>query len=492
VGKPTGFIEHARQPAPHRPIAERVADHLEIDLPLPEEALLQQAARCMDCGIPFCHGVGCPLANRIPEFSDLVYRGRWRDACRVLHATNNFPEITGRACPALCEASCTLNINNDPVLIKHIEVQIAERGFDQGWIVPLPATSKSGKRVAIVGSGPAGLAAAQQLARAGHDVVVFEKDRKVGGLLRYGIPDFKLAKWVVDRRVAQLVAEGVDFQTNVHIGRDLSPKYLENRFDAVCLALGAGQPRDLDVPGRELANVHLAMEFLAQQNRINSGESLEAPAGAQTGVNRDGRPLPEGQARISAGGKIVVVIGGGDTGSDCVGTAIRQGASEVHQLEILPRPPEGRNPQTPWPNWPNILRTSSSHEEGCHRRWSVLTKRLAGEGKVEQLRGVEVQWQRGPVGWETKELPGSEFSMRADLVLLAMGFVHVVHAGLVEQFALDLDKQGNLSAGPDSRTSRAGVFAAGDAASGASLVVRAIAAGRNVAEAIDRWLRESR
>jgi len=472
VAKPTGFIEYGRRVPPHRPVDQRVGDYDEIDLPLPEPVMVEQAARCMDCGIPFCHGVGCPLANRIPDFNDMVYRGRWADACRILHSTNNFPEITGRICPALCEASCTLNINDDAVLIKHIELQIAERGFEQGWIRPQPAAHKTGKRVAVIGSGPAGLAAAQQLARAGHEVVVFEKDHKVGGLLRYGIPDFKLAKSVIDRRIEQLAAESVQFQTDVQIGQDLSTKYLANRFDCICLTMGAGQPRDLDVPGRDLRGIHLAIDFLSQQNRINSGEGLEP-----------------GRERISAAGKTVVVIGGGDTGSDCVGTAIRQGAAAVHQLEILPKPPEGQNPQTPWPGWPDILRTSTSHEEGCQRRWCAATRQFIGDGHVSRLIGTEVQWRQGPNGWEMSDVPGTEFEIETDLVLLAMGFVHVVHAGLVEQLGLALDRRGNLEVGPDWQTSRPAVFAAGDTASGASLVVRAIVAGRQAAESMDRWLR---
>jgi len=472
VAKPTGFLDYVRREVAHRAIDQRICDHFEVEIPHEQSVLVQQAARCMDCGIPFCHAVGCPLANRIPDFNDLVYKGRWRDACEVLHDTNNFPEITGRICPALCEASCTLNINDDPVLIRHIELQIAEKGFEEGWIVPQPAQARTGRKVAIIGSGPAGLTVAQQLARAGHDVVVFEKDAKVGGLLRYGIPDFKLAKSVLDRRLEQMAQEGVEFQTDVHIGDDISAKYLTSRFDAICLAIGAGQPRDLMVPGRELENVHFAMDFLRQQNRLNARQ-----------------PLADGQKRISAKDKVVVVIGGGDTGSDCVGTAARHGAAKIHQFEILPKPPEGINPETPWPQWPTILRTSSSHEEGCQRRWSVKTTKLTGTGsQVNELHGVQVQWQRGANGWEMRELPGTEFSMKVDMVILAMGFEHAVHSGIVEQFGLAFDARGNIAIDEGNQTSCEGVFATGDSVSGASLVVRAIASGRSAAGSVDRWL----
>ena len=475
MGKPTGFTEYRREEPPHRTVAERIRDYSEIGLPLPEDALGRQAARCMDCGIPFCHGLGCPLQNRIPEFNDLVYRGRWREACENLHVSNNFPEITGRLCPAPCEAACTLNINREPVLIRQIELEVAERGFAEGWIKPQPAARKSGRRVAVVGSGPAGLAAAQQLARSGHDVVVFERDNNIGGLLRYGIPDFKLDKRIIDRRIEQMRAEGVDFQTGVTIGEDISPKYLRHRFDAVLLAIGASQPRDLLVPGRGLENIHFAMEYLSQQNRVNAGEAL-------------------GEAqRIDARGGTVAVIGGGDTGSDCVGTARRQGAKEIYQFEILPKPPQNANPQTPWPLWQQILRTSTSQEEGCIRRWSVLTRRFTGIGvRVSQLHGCEVQWSQASGRWEMKEIPGTEFTLDVDLVLLALGFTHVMHDHLVEKLGLKLDAKGNLAADPDYRTSDPGIFAAGDSVWGASLVVRAIAAGRGAAASIDRWLESLR
>jgi len=470
MGKPTGFIEHKRQEVAHRAVAQRVKDYFEIDLPMPSEALVRQAARCMECGIPFCHGAGCPLANRIPEFNDLIYRGQWRQAAENLHSTNNFPEITGRICPAPCEAACTLSINDEPVLIRHIELQIVERAFAEGWIKPLPPIRKTGKRVAIIGSGPAGLAAAQQLARAGHDVTVFEKDDRIGGLLRYGIPDFKLDKRVIDRRVAQMLQEGVEFQTGVTVGEDISDRYLRKMFDAVCLSLGSGEPRDLKVPGRGYENVFFAMDYLTQQNRINAGEQIEH------------REL------ISAKDKVVAVIGGGDTGSDCVGTARRQGAREIWQLEILPQPPADRPSDTPWPTWPRVLRTSSSQEEGCHRRWSVLTKKLSGaDVRVSQIHGVEIDWVKGPRGLEMRERPGTDFSMNVDLVLVAMGFTHVVHSPLVEKLHLELDERGNILT-QGYMTSQEGVFAAGDAVSGASLVVRAIAAGRDAAEEINRRL----
>ncbi|MCX8036558.1 MAG: glutamate synthase subunit beta [Candidatus Sumerlaeia bacterium] len=474
MGKPTGFLEYRREEVGHRPVDERVRDHLEIDVPLSPEALMRQAARCMDCGIPFCHGAGCPLHNRIPEFNDLLYRGRWREAADLLHANNNFPEITGRVCPALCEPACVLAIHQEPVLIKHIECQIVERAWREGWIVPQPAPRKSGFSVAIIGSGPAGLAAAQQLARAGHAVTVFEKDDRIGGLLRYGIPDFKLDKRILDRRLDQLRGEGVEFRTDVYVGVDISLRYLRRTFDAILLAMGAGRPRDLDVPGRQgAANIHFALEFLAQQNRLVAGDAIPA------------------DKLISAKDKIVIVIGGGDTGSDCIGAARRQGARQIHQLEILPKPPDTVPPSTPWPLWPQILRTSSSHEEGCERRWSVLTKGFTRAGdSVTELHGVEIEWSTGPQGMTFREIPGSEFSLKADLVLLAMGYVHVEHEGLIQKVGLQLDRRGNIVTDENFMTSEAGIFAAGDCQSGASLVVRAILQGRSAAEGMDRWLRQ--
>jgi len=472
VGNPTGFIEYQRLETPHRPVVERIGDWREVDLMLTPEQLRQQAARCMDCGIPFCHASGCPVLNRIPEFNELAYRGRWQEAIENLHSTNNFPEITGRVCPAPCEAACTLSINSQPVNIKHIELQIIERAFAEGWVRPLRPASRTGKKVAIIGSGPAGLAAAQQLNRLGHQVVVFEKDDRLGGLLRYGIPDFKLEKRIIDRRLEQLVAEGVRFEPNVYVGRDLSGSYLLERFDAVLLAMGAGQPRPLTVPGSELQGVHFAMEYLTQQNRRVAGDLPELVK----------RPL------IDARDKHVVVIGGGDTGSDCVGTAVRQQAASVTQIEILPQPPESYNPETPWPLWPKILRTSTSHEEGCKRLWSVLTTGLSGtDGCVRQLHACRVEWEKTESGWQMKPVPGTEFTLPTDLVLVAMGFLHVVHDELLTQLGIELDPRGNVFV-QNWMTSRPGVFAAGDCRRGASLVVHAIFEGRQAAKAIDRFL----
>jgi len=473
VGNPTGFIEFPRVDVGHRPVEERVRDWHEIDRPLVEQTLRQQAARCMDCGIPFCHGAGCPVKNRIPEFNDLVYRGLWQAASENLHSTNNFPEITGRVCPAPCESACTLAINSDAVTIKHVEYQIAERAFREGWVKPIRPAFRTGKRVAVIGSGPAGLAVAQQLTRQGHEVVVFEKDDRIGGLLRYGIPDFKLEKRVIDRRLEQMVAEGAKFEPGVHVGQDVSGRYLRRMFDAICLCMGAGQARPLRVPGGDLPGVHFAMDFLAQQNRRVAGDRVPT----------------YGEGAIHAKDKHVVVIGGGDTGSDCVGTSIRQGALSVHQFEILPRPPDGRNPETPWPFWPKIMRTSSSHEEGCQRRWSVLTKGLSAGANLSvcELSACEIDWVRGEKGWETKQRPGTDFTLKADLVLLAMGFLHVVHEGLVEQLGVALDGRGNLQV-RDWMTSEEGIFAAGDTARGASLVVHAIHEGRQAAAAIHEWL----
>lgn len=470
MGEVKGFMKHGRRDVGHRPVAERVLDFSETDLPLTPDQIRRQAARCMDCGIPFCHGAGCPLGNSIPDMNELVYRNRWKQACDYLHSTNNFPEITGRVCPAPCETACTLSINDEPVLIRHIEFQIVERGFEEGWIRPLSASWKTGRKVAVIGSGPAGLAAAQQLARAGHDVVVFEKNERVGGLLRYGIPDFKLEKRIIDRRLDQLRAEGVEFQTGVDVGADISARYLHKMFDAVCLAMGAGQPRDLNVPGRNLNNILFAMDYLSAQNRRCSAELTNEPGIA------------------TAKGKVVVVIGGGDTGSDCVGTARRQGAERIHQLEILPKPPEARPPDTPWPMWPRIMRTSSSHEEGCERRWGVTTRQFDGDQTgLGQLSCREVEWKKDSGDWKIEELPGTDFTLEADLAILAMGFVHVVHEGLVKDLGLQLDERGNIKVN-DFQTSEPWVFAAGDSASGASLVVSAINSGRQAAEAVNRWL----
>ncbi|MEI6557197.1 MAG: glutamate synthase subunit beta [Rhodospirillaceae bacterium] len=472
MGKPTGFLEFRRRSRESLPVADRVEHYREFIQPLPAETMQEQGARCMACGVPFCHS-GCPVNNLIPDWNDQVYRGNWREALATLHSTNNFPEFTGRVCPAPCEASCTLNINDDPVTIKSIECAIIDTGWENGWVAPEPAAVRTGKSVAVVGSGPAGLAAAQQLARAGHAVTVFEKSEAAGGLLRFGIPDFKLDKAVVERRVVQMKAEGVVFRLGVHVGVDLPADTLLAGFDAVVLACGSEHPRDLPVPGRELKGVHFAMDFLAQQNRRN--------AGATTPVDR----------RISARGKHVVVIGGGDTGSDCIGTSIRQGAAMVTQLEIMPKPPDKEDKGLTWPKWPNKMRTSTSHEEGCQRQWSVATRSLSGEhGSVATLHGVRVAWSRSDDGrFRMTEVEGGEFDLKADLVLLAMGFVYPVRDGLLTQLGVSLDRAGNVAADTQRyRTSVDKVFAAGDVRRGQSLVVWAIREGRQAARAVDEFL----
>jgi NAD(P)H-dependent glutamate synthase small subunit len=473
VVKPTGFLEYDREDPPHRTVGDRVQDYHEIEELLPESRLQQQAARCMDCGIPFCHAFGCPVKNRIPDWNDMVHRNQWRKALELLHATCNLPEVTGRVCPAPCEPACTLAINLPAVTIRHIELQIVERGWREGWIQPEKPDYRTGRRVAVIGSGPAGLPAAQQLARRGHEVVVFEKADRVGGLLRYGIPDFKMEKWVIDRRLEQMRAEGVVFETGVNAGVDVSAGYLRRTFDAIVLATGATVPRDLPVPGRELGGVHFAMDFLTQQNQVNAGDAI-----------------PEGR-RISAAGKHVVVVGGGDTGSDCIGTSRRQGASSITQIELLSRPPEERMPRNPWPTWPTVLRTSSSQEEGCERLWSVQTKSFAGEGgQVRRLECVKLDWSEpDAAGRRTfREVPGSDFTIPAELVLLAMGFVHVEHGPLVRDLGVSTDPRGNLVVDGSLQTSVPGVFGAGDSVVGASLVVRAIDLGRRAAEGVDCYL----
>jgi glutamate synthase (NADPH/NADH) small chain len=467
MGKTTGFMDYARELPERRPIAERVNDWFEVYQDFPNEKVQTQAARCMDCGVPFCH-TGCPLNNIIPDWNDLVYRDRWREAVRVLHATNNFPEFTGRICPAPCEAACVLGINEPPVTIKVIERTIIDHAFDQGWIQPEPPKQRTGKRVAIIGSGPAGLAAAQQLARAGHWVTVFEKADRIGGLLRYGIPDFKMEKRWIDRRLAQMSAEGVEFVPNAHIGAAIAVKDLQRDFQAIVLAMGAEHPRDLNVPGRELKGIEFAMDFLPQQNKRGAGDTIDP-----------------GQA-ILATGKRVVIIGGGDTGADCLGTTHRQKAASVHQFEILPMPPEDRSPATPWPLWPLQLRAESSHEEGGQREWAVATTYFTGDahGNVAQLHGVRV----GPAP-KFEPIPGTEFTMDVDLVLLAMGFTGPVKAGAVEQLGVKLDARTNIAAtDQDYQTSVDGVFVAGDARRGQSLVVWAIAEGRKAAESVNRYL----
>jgi len=476
MGKPTGFMEIARRDSSYEPAAARLRNYREFTIPLSEPEARQQGARCMDCGIPYCHN-GCPVNNIIPEWNDLVYHGEWHEALRVLHSTNNFPEFTGRICPAPCEASCTLNITDQPVTIKTIEVSIVEKGWAEGWIVPRIAKHRTGKTVAVVGSGPAGMACSQQLARAGHNVVLYEKNARIGGLMRYGIPDFKLEKSFIDRRMAQMRAEGVEFRANSHIGGAIPIAEVREKFDAVVLTGGAEHPRDMPVPGRQLDGVHFAMEFLTQQNRRLAGEMLNIGGG-------DG---PE----ILATGKHVVVIGGGDTGSDCVGTSNRQGAASVTQLEIMAKPPAHEDKALTWPNWPLKLRSSSSHEEGCVRDWSVLTKKIrAANGRIEALELVRVSWDKGAAGsMAMNEIPDSAFELKADLVLLAMGFVHPTKAGMLEDLGVALDARGNVEADTlDYQTSIEGVFAAGDMRRGQSLVVWAIREGRQCARAVDQAL----
>jgi glutamate synthase (NADPH/NADH) small chain len=464
MGKITGFLEYEREDRHYEPVAERVKHWREFVRPLPEAENKKQAARCMDCGIPYCH-TGCPVNNQIPDWNDLVYRGNWQEAARNLHTTNNFPEVTGRICPAPCEAACTLNIEDNPVTIKTIECAIADRAFEQGWVKPEPSAHRTGRKVAIVGSGPAGLACAQQLARAGHDVHVFEKFAKAGGLLTYGIPDFKMEKHVVARRVAQMEAEGVTFHYNAHVGVNVPADALLKDYDALVLAGGAEKARDLPIPGRELRGIHFAMDFLPQQNRRVSGEPLG-----------DVEP-------ILATGKRVVVIGGGDTGSDCIGTSFRQGALSVTNFEIMPQPPERENKMLTWPDWPLKLRTSSSHEEGVERDFAVLTTKFSGaNGEVKKLHCVRVDAKIKPI-------PGTEFEIDADLVLLAMGFVHPEHDGMLKSLGLELDQRGNVKADTLAyRSSNPKVFAAGDMRRGQSLVVWAIREGRQAAHAVDKFL----
>ena len=466
MGKITGFLEYTRELPERRPVAERVNDWFEVYKPFSDDKVQTQGARCMDCGVPFCH-TGCPVNNIIPDWNDLVFHDKWKQAIRVLHSTNNVPEFTGRLCPAPCEAACVLGINEPPVTIKNIEKAIVEHAFREGWIVPEPPEVKTGKRVAIAGSGPAGLAAAQQLARAGHSVVVFEKSDRIGGLMRYGIPDFKMEKSVIDRRLEQMRAEGVEFRPGVHVGVDVRGQELRRGFDAILLAGGAEQPRDLNVPGRELKGIHFAMEFLPQQNKRVAGDEEDV------------------SKAILATGKNVIIIGGGDTGADCLGTSHRQKALSVHQFEIMPKPPEQRAGSTPWPLWPLQLRAESSHEEGGIREWSVATTKFTGDenGNVKKLHGIRV----GPAP-RFEPIPGSEFEMDAGLVLLAMGFTGPVKNGLLEQLGVNLDQRSNVAAGPDYQTSVAGVFAAGDVRRGQSLIVWAIAEGRKAAHYIDAHL----
>lgn len=472
MGNPKGFIQIQRKVAGYRPLNERTSDFGEVEQTLNEQDRRDQASRCMDCGVPFCQW-GCPVMNNMPEWQDAIYKGDWKSAIDSLHVTNNFPEFTGRICPAPCENACTLNISNEPVTIRENEAAAAEKGFELGYIVPHPPKSRTGKKVAVIGSGPSGMACADLLNKWGHTVTLFEKDDAIGGLLRYGIPDFKLNKKVIDRRLDILAEEGLIFKTNTHVGIDITGDSLLKEFDAVCLTIGAMKPRALSVEGSELKGIHFAMEFLTQQNKINRGLKINE------------------SERILATGKNVVVIGGGDTGSDCVGTSIRQGAKSVKQIEILPKPSETRKADNPWPYWANVLRYSSSHEEGCERKWSLSTKRCDGEnGRIKKLEVVEVEWQMKEGKMTMIEKPGTEQVLDADLVLLAMGFVHCVHEGLAGQFDLEYDARGNIKVDQHFKTSKDKVFAAGDAAIGASLVVRAIAQGRNLARSVNKYLKQ--
>ena len=474
MADPKGFLKVKREGPKRRPVQDRIKDWKEFYEPIPEETLKAQGSRCMDCGIPFCQSnYGCPVENMIPDWNDLVHQGRWKDALKMLHSTNNFPEFTGRLCPAPCESACVLGIIDDPVSIRVIEWNIIDRGFDEGWVTPILPERQTGQKVAVVGSGPAGLAAAQQLVRAGHSVTVFEKDDRIGGLLRYGIPDFKMEKWVIDRRLEQMSSEGVEFKTKVHVGKDITAEELRQNFDAICLAGGAIMARDLPVAGRELNGIYLAMDYLTQQNKLNAGDPIDPTE------------------RITAKGKRVVIIGGGDTGSDCLGTVHRQGAVDIYQFELLPQPPPIRSESTPWPLWPMQLRSSHAHEEGCKREWSVSTKRFSGkEGHVTNLHAVRVALEKDENGPQKfVEMPRTEFDLAVDLVLLAMGFTGPVKEGLLTDLGVKLDPRGNVAVDENYMTNVEGVFACGDMKRGASLIVWAIREGRDAANGIEKHLR---
>ena len=471
MGDPRGFMKQIREEPKKLPVKDRVKNWNEFEIPLPEENLSRQGSRCMDCGVPFCH-YGCPLGNLIPVWNDFVYRGKWISAIEALHETNNFPEITGRVCPAPCETSCVLGINEPPVSIKLIEHAIIDKAFEEGWVLPSPPPFRTGRRVAVVGSGPSGLAAAAQLNQAGHTVTLFERADRIGGLLRYGIPDFKLDKAILDRRIKLMEDEGVIFRTNTNVGKDISVDWLLKEFHTVCLSGGSTIPRDLNIPNRNLRGIHFAIDFLSRQNRRNAGDIIDDTIS------------------ISAEGKKVIVIGGGDTGSDCVGTSIRQKAASVTQVEILPKPPLARTSDMPWPRWPAILRTSSSHEEGCIRDWNVLTKAFEGEnGAVNKIKCARCEWKKDSNGKFTmSEVPGTEFTLEADLVLLAMGFVGSESNGLIKDLGVELDSRGNVKSDEKMMTNIKGVFSAGDMRRGQSLVVWAISEGRRCANEINKYL----
>ena len=470
MGKLHGFKEFKRETAKKRPVTDRIKDSKELFVKFPVEKLRQQGARCMECGVPFCNW-GCPLGNLIPDWNDMVYKEKWEKAYNRLTLTNNFPEFTGRICPAPCEGSCTLGVNRDPIAIKEIELNIIEKAFEEGWTKPLEPRVRTGKKVAVIGSGPSGLAAAAELNSVGHDVTVFERDDEIGGLLRYGIPDFKLDKSIVERRVNFMIDEGVNFKTSVNVGVNYQAKDLLAEYDAVALTGGSTIPRDLPVEGRELKGVHFAMDYLKQQNRRVSGKKIEA-------------------SEINAKGKVVLVLGGGDTGSDCIGTAIRQGAKSVYQYEIMPKPPVDRDDTMPWPSYPRTLKTTTSHEEGCNRDWNVTTRKFTGEGgRVDTLHASRVEWKRnGKGGQQMIEIPGSEFELKVDLVVLAMGFLHPQHEGLLKDLGVEFDNRGNVIVDDNSMTKLQGVFAAGDMKRGQSLVVWAIYEGRLVTKNIDKYL----